>query len=222
MLDRRFDGRGFIPSGFAASRSRALLPALVLALATGLRLDELRLLKWAQVDLVNDAVRVGKSKTPNGTGRAVPLNLAAVASFKDWATQFPDRKLSHYVFPAERVGFSGHDEIPQVFDTDPTKPIGSWKVAWTTAREASGVSCRWHDLRHTTVTRLLERGVPFAVVATIMGWSPGTTVRMAKRYSHTGDSAQRQAMRLLDASPVSSQPPAADPLPEQPPPERVH
>jgi integrase len=54
--------------------------------------------------------------------------------------------------------------------------------------------------RHTTVTRLLERGVPFAVVATIMGWSPATSVRMAKRYGHIGPSAQREAMALLDAA----------------------
>jgi hypothetical protein len=28
--------------------------------------------------------------------------------------------------------------------------------------------------------------VPFSVVATIMGWSPSTTVRMAKRQGHIG------------------------------------
>ena len=47
----------------AASRSRSLLPAVTLALNTGLRHDELRLLTWRQVDLVNEAVSVGKSKT---------------------------------------------------------------------------------------------------------------------------------------------------------------
>jgi integrase len=103
------------------------------------------------------------------------------------------------VFPSERVGFSGNDEIPQIFDTDPTKPITSWKKAWTTARTAAGVQCRFHDLRHTTVTRLLERGQSFAVVASIMGWSAGTSVRMAKRYGHIGPSAQRQALAALDA-----------------------
>ena len=45
----------------------------------------------------------------------------------------------------------------------------SWKVAWTSARKAAGVQCRFHDLRHTCVTRLLERGVPLSVVASLMG-----------------------------------------------------
>jgi integrase len=195
----------------AASRSRSLLPAVSLALATGLRHDELRLLRWNQIDFTNEAVRVGKSKTAHGAGRAVPLNQSALGALREWAKQFPTRKPAHYLFPAERVGFSGHDEIHQVFDTDPTKPIGSWKMAWTTARTAAAVNCRWHDTRHTTVTRVLERGVTFAVVATVMGWSAATSVRMAKRYGHIGESPQRQAMRLLDPTPASDQQEATSP-----------
>ena len=40
---------------------------------------------------------------------------------------------------------------------------------------------------------MLEAGVPFPVLAMLMGWSPATTVRMAKRYSHIGQSALRKA-----------------------------
>ena len=183
----------------AASRSRSLFPAVVIALNTGLRLEELRLLKWRQIDFVNEALMVGKSKTPQGTGRPVPLNKRAYDALTAWAHQFAERKPEHYVFPSEKVGVAGNNQIVSVFDTDPKKPMGSWKVSWTTAREQSGVSCRFHDLRHTTVTRLLERGVAFAVVATIMGWSAATSVRMAKRYGHIGQSFQRDAMKLLDA-----------------------
>ena len=43
----------------------------------------------------------------------------------------------------------------------------------------------------------LLAGVPFCVVATIMGWSPSTTVRMARRYGHIGQTAQRQAVNAL-------------------------
>jgi integrase len=182
----------------AASRSRSLLPAVTLAIQTGLRDEELRLLKWKQLDLLTKTVTVGKSKTEHGTGRVVPLNKTIMAALLAWAQQFPDRKPGHYVFPSERVGFSGDDEIPQVFDTDPTRAITSWKVAWTTARAVAGVSCRWHDSRHTCISRLLERGVPLSVVASLMGWSPATTTRMAKRYAHFSDSTHRQVMETLD------------------------
>ena len=44
---------------------------------------------------------------------------------------------------------------------------------------------------------MLEAGVPFSVVATIMGWSASTTVRMSKRYGHIGQNAQRRAVDAL-------------------------
>ena len=81
-------------------------------------------------------------------------------------------------------------------------PIGRWKEAWEAAKIRAGVQCRFHDLRHTGCTRMLEAGVPFSVVATIMGWSASTTVRMAKRYGHIGHNAQRLAVNAL-CEPVS-------------------
>lgn len=100
------------------------------------------------------------------------------------------------MFPAERYGASG-DGVTVIYNTDPVKPIGRWKEAWETAKARAGIHCRFHDLRHTGCTRMLEAGVPFSVVATIMGWSASTTVRMTKRYGHIGQAAQRQAVEAL-------------------------
>ena len=43
------------------------------------------------------------------------------------------------------------------------------------------------NLRHTACTRLLERGASLPIVASILGWSPSTTAKMAKRYGHIGN-----------------------------------
>jgi len=56
---------------------------------------------------------------------------------------------------------------------------------------------RFHDLRHTAATKLLEHGTPFAVVAQILGWSASTAVRMAKRYGHIRPEVQRQALAAV-------------------------
>ena len=134
----------------------------------------------------------------NGAGRAVPLNQRALKSMQTWANDLPGRKPNHFVFPSEKIGISGNDEIPLAYDTEPTKAILSWKTSWTTARTAAGVCCRFHDIRHTCVTRLLEKGAAIATVAVVMGWSAGTAMRMAKRYGHIAKSAQREALALLD------------------------
>lgn len=179
-----------------ASRSRSLYPAVLIALNTCMRYSELRLLRWGQVDLNSCTLIVGLSKTESGTDRLLPLNDRAVAILGFWASLFPRREPHHFVFPAERYGASG-DGATVVYDSDPTTPIGRWKEAWETAKTRAGVSCRFHDLRHTGCTRMLEAGVPFSVVATIMGWSPSTTVRMSRRYGHIGQIAQRQAVNAL-------------------------
>jgi integrase len=185
----------------AESRSRSLYPAVLLALNTGMRYSELRLLRWNQADLDKRTVRVGKSKTEAGTGRVIPLNDTAAKTLKLWADGFPDREEEHFIFPSERYGAGGDTFEPTVYDIQPTKAIGSWKKSWQSIKEDTGVVIRFHDLRHTCVTRMLEGGVPLSVVASILGWSPATTARMAKRYGHIGQVALRQAVDVLDAKP---------------------
>ena len=53
----------------------------------------------------------------------------------------------------------------------------------------------------TAVTRLpeagLEAGIPDPVVASTMGWSAATAIRMAKRYGNLGSRALREAADVL-------------------------
>ena len=202
------------------SRSRSLYPAVVLALNTGMRYSEIRLLRWEQIDLRVANLLVGKSKTESGTGRTIPLNRRILAVMEMWAAHFPNRGPEHYVFPSEKYGAGTDDFKPCIYGTDVTKPIKDWKEAWEGAKRRAGIvlmqeaacaeptradkaehpplPCRFHDLRHTACTRLLEAGVPYHVVATIMGWSASTAIRMAKRYGHIGQRVMREAMQILE------------------------
>jgi hypothetical protein len=60
-------------------------------------------------------------------------------------------------------------------------------------------SMRLHDLRHSACTRMLEAGVPFAVVVDILGWSPARTTKMDKLYGHIGDAARRKVVEAIGA-----------------------
>ena len=188
------------------SRSRSLYPAVLLSLHTGLRNSELRLLRWRQIDLIEGALIVGKSKTEGGEGRGIPLSETVAAALRDWRSQFPDALPSHYAFPSERYGLKGEDgykdgkAVP--YDIKPTVPIGSWKVAWTAARKAAGVECRWHDMRHTFISMMAEGQ---ASDATIMSLAGHLSRKMMERYSHTRNEAKRAAISILDgAGPLGS------------------
>jgi integrase len=156
----------------------------VLGLNAGMRHKEIRTLKFKNLDLCNKVLRVGESKTEAGKGRPIPLTQPAWAALDIWASRCPDAKPHHFLFPACENG-----------RVDPERSISNWRTAWRRAcREAGLTGLRFHDLRHTAATKLLEEGVPVAIVAHILGWSASTAVRMAKRYGHIRPEVQRQAL----------------------------
>jgi integrase len=128
------------------SRSRALLPFVTLLIETGSRFNTVRTLTWGNVDFGNRSLKFGKDKTAAGTGRSIPLSRRALDTLHFWAQQFPDRLASHYVFPAEQYGGAGKDETfgfsgSKPLNTDPTRPIGSIKTAWQTAKARTRRHC---------------------------------------------------------------------------------
>jgi len=197
---------------------------------TGARFDVIRTLKWGCVDFENRCLKWGKDKTPAGTGRIIPLSQRAMAALSFWATHFPDRKPKHYVFPAERYGAAGDKFSPKVYDVDPSKPIGSVKEAWEAAKLRAGrilkgipegveteeevppLVCRFHDLRHTAVSRMLNAGVPLAKIAKIVGWSPSTMVLMARRYGHFSLDELRGAVESISGNGIEVGSPVNPPL----------
>ena len=109
---------------------------------------------------------VGKSKTEHGTGRVRAAQQDRHGALTAWAQHFPDRKPVHYVFPSERVGFSGNDETPQVFDTDP--PRRSRRGRWLHV-------CQWESrgVGHCVLCELRVRDLqrPWRVMNLQPVWS---------------------------------------------------
>jgi integrase len=218
------------------SRSRSLLPFVAMLIETGARYNTVRTLQWRNIDFANRCLRFGKDKTRAGSGRTIPLNNRAVTMLNFWASAFPNRKPEHYIFPSERVGLDGEkgylagSVVP--YDTNPEKPMGSWKTAWTYARKIAGVilagnpedtrpvpplTCRFHDARHTAVSRMIDAGVPLAKIAKIVGWSPATMVRMSARYGHFALEELRSAVATISRGQISPESPVNSPVPDDEP-----
>ncbi len=69
--------------------------------------------------------------------------------------------------------------------------MGSWK----TACKKAGVKYRWHDSRHTFVSRLAEN--PTVSEETIRALAAHVSQRMLQRYSHIRLQAKRAAIESL-------------------------
>ena len=194
------------------SRSQSLYPALVLLLNTGMRVSELRMAQWRQVDLLERSITVGRSKTPGGEGRMIPLNQEAFNTLVEWRAQFDNPLPDHFVFPTERYGLDGEKGYltgaVTIWNRAPEKPIGSWKVAWSACRNSAGVTCRLHDLRHTFVSRLGEAKVADSTLTALSGWM---SRKMLERYSHTRNEAKRRAVDFLTSGKIEGDSPQNPP-----------
>jgi integrase len=191
LEERKDVGRALSPAeqkalldGLQNRRTPHIGTLIPLLLLTGMRSGEALSLKWGRIDLMGKALRVGRAKSANGTGRVIPINddLAAVlAAHLDWFKgKFGEPKPEHYLFPWGKP-------VP----SDPRRHATDITWGWDQLRADTGVSCRLHDLRHTFATRLAENGVSESTMLAIMGHMSRA---MLERYSHIRIAAKRAAL----------------------------
>jgi len=148
-----------------------LKSVLILALNTGMRRGEILSLKWENIDFRKGMIFIEDSKS--GKSREVYMNSLIFETLKDLP------KNSDYVFPNNETG----------------KHIQDVKNSFHTAcREAKIKSLRFHDLRHTAATKMIEAGVDIATVSKILGHS---SIIMTMRYAHPGEKTMRAATEKL-------------------------
>jgi integrase len=178
----------------AACGSNALLKAVVtLALNTALRKNEIRTLHWNQIDFEKRTVTVGRAKTQAGSGRVIPLNQPAFDALAKWAGRLVESNADDYAFPAcEAAGIER--EHPDRERIDPSRPIKSWRSAWRAALKRAGLRVRFHDLRHTCITKLAESQ---ASEHTLMAIAGHVSRRMIEHYSHIRMEAKRAALNAI-------------------------
>jgi integrase len=130
-----------------------------------------------------------------------------------WLSRFPEGEAESYLFPRHSTGMRGNNREAHIHSIDPTKPIGEWKKAWKDACRVAGVNYRWHDLRHSFVTRLAEN--PAVSEQTIMALAGHVSRAMLQRYSHIRNQAKQAAITAMEeaGSSLSTEQVDSAPLP---------
>jgi integrase len=187
------------------SDSPVLLPLFVLTMDTGLRASEARSLRRRDLELTrkDGAIAAGrlivaKSKTEAGKGRTIPLTNRVCAALTLWLSRFPEAGPGSFIFPHHRVACRSGRAEHHLYELDLATPIGSWKRAWKYAcsEKGAGVSYRWHDLRHTFVSRLAENAA--VSEETIRSLAGHVSKQMLQRYSHIRTHAKQAAIAALE------------------------
>jgi integrase len=147
---------------------------IIAALDTGMRRGEILSQLWEHLDMRRKVLSVTRSKTPEGEAREIPLTKRLYKLLTD-----------------------SHREAGLIF-TYKDQPISytiktSWGGALTNAKLRH---FRFHDLRHTHNTRLMEAGVMQEVRMALMGHQNQDKVHAT--YTHVELPVKRLAIAKLE------------------------
>ncbi|MFN7947025.1 MAG: site-specific integrase [Blastocatellia bacterium] len=148
---------------------------LIAALDTAMRHRELIQMKWSDIDLENKRIVIRATTTKTMRGRTVGLTERLANGLSDLfkAESRPE--------PDARV-FGISDNVKRSFGG--------------ACRDAGVDDLKFHDLRHTAITRWIAQGMPPMEVMKLSGHTQWDTFA---RYVNTDDQTARRAAEIMDA-----------------------
>lgn len=154
-------------------RRAHLKPLLIAALDTACRRGELFKLKWANVDLANRLIIILATNTKTARGRTIGIT---------------QRLYDELVVLNERS-----DKKPNTLVFGITDTI---KTSFASACDDAGITdFRFHDCRHTAITRMIQAGTPAHLIMKVSGHTQPTTFA---RYVNVELEAAKRAAEMLD------------------------
>ena len=157
-----------------SERRAHLRPILIAAMDTAMRRGELFKLKWSDIDLKERKIHVRATTTKTQRSRTVgitPRLITELQSLWELSPKIED------------------DLVFGITDTI--------KTAFASACKAAGIeNFRFHDCRHTAITRMVQAGMSATEVMKISGHTQMSTFA---RYVNPNDDAARRAADLLAA-----------------------
>lgn len=149
---------------------------IAFSLLTGVRLSNCVRLDWSEIDMRTREITMRvKSKTPGGKPHTLPMSEAVFVLLANLGPQ--DRGA---VFR-----YQG-------------RAIKSFRTSWGTAlRDAAIRDFRFHDLRHTAASWMVQAGVPLDVVQKVLGHE---NIQTTQRYAHREGDAKRKALDAIQST----------------------
>jgi integrase len=151
-----------------------LKPIILMALNTGMRRGEILILTWSEVDFKSNLITIDQTNSKSKKQRKVYIN----SSLK---TMLMELKLK-----------SVNSEF--VFTDENGNRLKEIKNGFKAACRRSGIEgLRFHDLRHSAATRMIESGANIVAVSRILGHSD---IKTTMRYTHPDESI-KEALETL-------------------------
>ena len=152
-----------------------LKPIVTCALQTGLRRSNILKLRWELVDLEYRFIEVLSQHNKGHKIIKIPISDKLLEVLNSMP------RISEYVF----------------CNPDTKMPYKDLSTSFKTACKRAGINnFRFHDLRHTVATRLVEKGIDLRVVQELMAHS---TIVTTQRYMHPTPKRKLEAIEVLNS-----------------------
>lgn len=152
-----------------------LKPIVICALQTGLRKSNILQLRWELVDLEFRFIEVLAQQNKGHKIIKIPISDKLLETLESLP------RISEYVFANPDTG----------------KPYRDISEGFKNACDRANIeNFRFHDLRHTVATRLVEKGIDLRVVQEIMAHS---TIVTTQRYMHPTPKRKLEAISVLNS-----------------------
>ena len=123
-----------------------LAPVIITAIESSMRRGEILKLRWKDVDLDREVIRVRKETVKIDEAKTIPMTLRLKETLENHRPE--NVSANNFVFA----------------------DAGDFKKAYATVCKYAGVeNFTFHDIRHVAITRMIARGMPIAVVMKISG-----------------------------------------------------
>ncbi|EEZ6755032.1 site-specific integrase, partial [Escherichia coli] len=157
------------------------------ALATGLRKSNIINLEWQQIDMQRRVAWVNPEESKSNRAIGVALNDTACKVLRDQIG-----KHHKWVFV--------HTKAAKRADGTSTPAVRKMRIdsktSWLSACRRAGIEdFRFHDLRHTWASWLIQSGVPLSVLQEMGGWE---SIEMVRRYAHLAPNHLTEHARKID------------------------
>jgi integrase len=186
-----------------AAKLDPLMAVLIYVAAdTGARRGELCGLRWLDLDAAEGTLMVARAVVDLHPGQTKVKDTKSHQRRRValWPPTIKALALWHQeVLQEARLARVEPCPDPFMFSREPdgSTPLFPWRVtkSFHAIRDAAGVTCRFHDLRHFVGTELHARNVPLAAISRRLGHRLVSTT--SDIYAHTTDEADRRASQVM-------------------------
>ncbi|MCQ2403318.1 MAG: site-specific integrase [Lentisphaeria bacterium] len=171
----------------------------LLGIYTGQRLKDCCLLQWHQIDMQGHKISLTQFKT----GKKVQLPIAP-RLYEALQQRWQNRQdlANPYVSPATAARYNTINAHGKAIGSSLLNEDVLRVIRWVTGENSTKVEGRaravirygFHSLRHSFASHAAELGVSRAVLESLMGAKSDI---VEKHYTHVGNEAQEEAMRLI-------------------------